>query len=125
METQNPVTNERAIKIARVAHMINDAYRAATGETPRGPFEQQSDDMKQGAILGVVQHLMNEHGISPRVAHDLWMENKLKNGWRFGDVFNAETKEHNCLLPYDCLPESQRVKDHLFSAVVEALRDWE
>ena len=37
-----------------------------------------------------------------------------------GPVKDPEKKEHPCFLPYDELPLSQRIKDYLFTAVVEA-----
>lgn len=111
-------------KIAAAAHLINNAYRAAIGEPVRAPYDQLKPEMRASVEMGVVQHLMNENGIPPRTAHELWMTNKLKDGWKYGEKFNEESKTHPCLLPYDALPEPQRVKDYLFSATVQALRNW-
>lgn len=113
-----------AWKIAEVTHAVNNAYRVAVGEPPRKPFRELAETEKRGIFLGVLQHLMNENGIDPRAAHDLWLSNKLKNGWKYGETQDEEAKTHPCLLPYGDLPEKQKVKDYLFSAVVQALRHW-
>lgn len=57
----------------------------------------------------------------PSDSHDNWMKQKLADGWQFGSVKDAVAKTHPCLVPYDALPIDQRVKDHLFAAVVRAL----
>lgn len=43
--------------------------------------------------------------------HQVWMEEKLKNGWRQGDVIDKERKMHTCLVPYDQLSETDKESD--------------
>ena len=117
-------TDERVRKIAEVAHQINNAYRCAIGETSRPPYHQMSDAERARIEAGVMQHLMNEHGIPPQAAHNLWMTYKLKDGWKYGEKYDLETKTHPCILPYESLPVDQRVKDYLFAGIVQALKNW-
>ena len=44
-------------------------------------------------------------------AHDVWMEGKLRDGWKPGTVIDKEKKIHTCLVPYDQLNESDRESD--------------
>jgi len=32
-------------------------------------------------------------------AHIVWMEGKLRDGWKYGPVTDKEKKVHNCLVP--------------------------
>jgi len=43
--------------------------------------------------------------------HDVWSRERLRQGWRLGDVRNDERKEHPCLVAYDELPESEKELD--------------
>jgi len=54
--------------------------------------------------------------------HESWCDFKRADGWVFGEVKDAGAKTHPCLVPYAELPEEQKIKDHLFSAIVTALR---
>ncbi len=43
--------------------------------------------------------------------HDDWVEGKLKFGWSYAPVRNDEKKQHNCMVPWEELPESEKEKD--------------
>ena len=51
------------------------------------------------------------------------MVEKLKDGWKFGEVKNAKTKEHPCMVPYEKLPKEQQTKDALFISVVRSFEN--
>lgn len=43
--------------------------------------------------------------------HDVWSQQRLAEGWRYGNERNDELKEHPCLVPYEELPESEKEYD--------------
>ena len=43
--------------------------------------------------------------------HEIWAQQRVSEGWRYGPHRNDETKEHPCLVPYDQLPEIERQYD--------------
>jgi len=55
-----------------------------------------------------------------RNAHDIWARQRLADGWRFGPRRDDAKKEHPCLVPYEDLPESEKVYDR--SAAMETLK---
>ena len=43
--------------------------------------------------------------------HEVWAQNRINDGWKYGEVRNDETKETPCLIPYSELPESEKEYD--------------
>lgn len=43
--------------------------------------------------------------------HDEWAKTRIEQGWSYGKERNDAEKKHPCLVPYDELPESEKVYD--------------
>ena len=43
--------------------------------------------------------------------HLVWMEGRLRDGWKLGPVIDKERKTHSCLVPYDQLSEPDKESD--------------
>jgi hypothetical protein len=43
--------------------------------------------------------------------HEVWAQQRLADGWRYGARRDDGAKEHPCLVPYDNLPESEKEYD--------------
>ena len=44
--------------------------------------------------------------------HDIWALGRIKTeGWSYGEKRDDAKKEHPCLIPYDQLPESEKLYD--------------
>lgn len=107
-------------EIARVCHEANRAYCATIGDLSQPSWEDAPQWQKDSAIVGV-QTALDDQGRTPRDSHVGWMAHKLAEGWRCGPKKDPERKEHPYMVPYEELPPEQRVKDHLFLAVVRAM----
>lgn len=112
----------KALLIAAIAHQINAAYCQSIGDDSQPEWEVAPDWQKQSAIAGVEMHLANP-GATPEQSHESWLKQKLDDGWTYGEVKDADKKEHPCCVPYDELPQAQKSKDYLFRAVVHAVKD--
>jgi hypothetical protein len=44
-------------------------------------------------------------------AHEVWARERMAQGWRYGHDRDDSRKEHPCLVPYEELPESEKVFD--------------
>jgi RyR domain-containing protein len=53
-------------------------------------------------------------------AHEIWAAQRLKDGWKLGPKRDDAKKEHQCLIPYLDLPESEKVYDR--NAALETLK---
>ena len=48
-------------------------------------------------------------------AHDVWAENRMKEGWTYGEVRDDSKKKHPDLVPYASLPEGEKEYDRLMA----------
>lgn len=114
MSATTPMTREQRVEaIAYVCHTANAAWNERHGE-PNFPWA----DVRESACDGVEGIL---RGNTPEQSHESWLRFKEQDGWTFGYVKDADAKTHPLMIPYDQLPEYQRVKDDLFSGIVKAL----
>lgn len=44
-------------------------------------------------------------------AHDIWAAQRIADGWRFGPARCDKAREHPCLVPYERLPEGEKIYD--------------
>lgn len=49
-------------------------------------------------------------GIAKNV-HEVWAQNRIDQGWTYGEERNDVLKQHPCLIPYDDLPEVEKAYD--------------
>lgn len=43
--------------------------------------------------------------------HEVWARTRMEQGWIYGTVRNDALKQHPCLVPYEDLPEEEKVYD--------------
>lgn len=53
-------------------------------------------------------------------AHDIWAQQRMAEGWRYGPERSDARKEHPSLLPYEELTESE--KDYDRNAAIQTLK---
>jgi RyR domain len=110
-------------QIARVCHEANRAYCATLGDSSQAPWDVAPEWQRKSAMTGVEFHLKTlESGAEPQpsASHESWLKEKEADGWKFGPVKNADTKEHPCFVPYEQLPAEQKLKDYIFCGIVKA-----
>lgn len=106
--------------MARVAHEVNRAYCQALGDNSQPAWEAAPAWQRESALNGVLFHINNPDA-APEATHEAWRAEKIASGWTYGEVKDAEKKEHPCMRPFDELPRHQQAKDHIFRAVVRSM----
>ena len=109
--------------IAQVAHEINKEYCLAIGDSSQLPWDEAPAWQKESAVLGVMFHVENPNA-GPDASHNSWMKQKIDTGWKYGEVKDADKKEHPCIVPFEDLPMQQQFKDYLFRQVVHSLKKF-
>lgn len=108
--------------VSVIANAVNRAYCTAIGDAIPDKFDDLDIALRNSLIAGVNFHIANP-GVDPRASHESWLSVKSAEGWAYGAVKDIEAKLHPCFVAYDDLPIAQRVKDYLFTAIVNVHRD--
>ena len=117
MALEIPVMENQVVDIAREAHEINRAYCQYLGDNTQIPWEKAPEWQKQSCINGVCNVIKNPN-TTPEQSHLSWLKEKEEAGWTYGEIKDVENKKHPCMVPYDQLPQEQRMKDLLFIVTV-------
>jgi hypothetical protein len=116
-----PTRNEAlARKIAPVLHEALRQWARVNGELPAPPWQRAPKWMKESTAESALFVLENP-GASSGAQHKQWMQQKKRDGWKYGPVKSAERKTHPMMVPFSRLPDFEKKKDALINALVGAL----
>lgn len=109
-------------EIAIACHEANRALCIAFGDDSQESWDRAPAWQRDSAMTGVKFAQENPRA-GPDSSHNSWSEEKLADGWVFGETRDAAAKTHPCLVPFDQLPPQQQAKDYVFRAIVLALTE--
>ena len=99
--------------IAEFCHEVNRSYCKMVGDTPQVPWDELPQELK-ASVITAIRYVQESPNVTPKEMHEKWMDDKKKNGWKFGDDKDIENKKHPCMRPFEELPIWQKHKDDLF-----------
>ena len=108
-------------QVAQVVHEANRAYCATIGDHSQVPWLDAPEWQRESARKGVAG-ILDGTITKPSDSHESWLAEKERTGWKYGPVKDPEKKEHPCMVPYVELSADQQVKDHIFFAIVNAMK---
>ena len=74
----------------------------------RSPYIPSPLDTSKVTLSEDILHLSEFYAEN---AHEVWAEEKIAQGWRFGPNVDEEKREHPLLIPYKDLPENEKRYD--------------
>ena len=69
------------------------------------PQPMDTSDVQLPEELNVLIEQMSKN------VHEVWAQNRLDQGWTYGEERSDVLKTHPCLVPYDELPEVEKAYD--------------
>jgi len=107
--------------IAKSCHEANRIWCQANGDQTQEHWNKAEQWQRDSAIKGV-EFRINNPEAKEDSQHNAWMEDKIADGWKYGEVKNSENKTHPCIVAFSDLPKFQQKKDKLFCAIVDTLK---
>lgn len=108
------------LQCARICHEVNRAYCFSIGDSSQAHWHNAPQWQRDSATAGVNKHIASGLMLTAEQSHEAWLAAKKADGWKYGEVKDADKKRHPCFVPYSKLPTEQRTKDWLFRAAVHA-----
>lgn len=105
-------------ELATLCHEANAAICRAAGDNSQKPWDEAEEWQREAARAFVRRVVIACEPLDGRESHEVWMADKLKDGWVYGPEKDGGKKTHPCLVPYDELPFEQRIKDIVIGALV-------
>lgn len=116
------MSKENHAMIARVVHEAIRAYKRGLGEDALAAWDDAPEWMREASLAAVAARVADPDGTAAS-QHEAWLEEKRRQGWRYGEVKDQDAKTHPLMIDYVDLPSSERRKDLLIQAIVDALTD--
>lgn len=79
---------------------MNDEYRPRPADTSEVRLPEE--------LLPLIEEMA-------RNVHEVWAQNRMNEGWTYGERRDDDAKKHPCLVPYEQLPESEKEYDRATS----------
>jgi DNA-binding transcriptional MerR regulator len=110
-----------ATDIAQVIYAANREIQIIFGDPQPSPDWYDAPEYQRRESTASVIEALADSGRTPEQNHQGWMDRLHADGWTSGETKDPAGKTHPCLVPWDQLPEDQKLKDRLFIAIVRAL----
>ena len=107
--------------IAQACHEANKVWCESVGDYSQKHWHEAEEWQRESAIKGV-EFAINNPDAPDSAQHEAWMQDKIEQGWVYGEVKDSEKKTHPCIVPFEQLPEFQQKKDKLFRSIVNTLK---
>ncbi len=92
---------------AKLVHLSWVSYQMGAGQSYNlDATPAQLTSQKNG-----LDFFLKSPNSTPEQNHENWMKFRLADGWKLGPVKDEDKKEHPDLIPYDELPEVEKMKD--------------
>jgi RyR domain len=72
------------------------------------PYQPQPIDTSHVQLTAEILQLTERLA---RNVHDIWAAQRLAAGWKYGPSRDDARREHPCLVPYEDLPDSEKIYD--------------
>jgi hypothetical protein len=106
-------------QIAYAIHVMNGVLQQIHGEEPLQPDWLRAPDAMKMRVRALVRGY--RAGIAPSEAHTRWTQMMAADGWRYGPRKDPAAHLHPNLVPYEDLPQSQRIKDQMSQMITWVL----
>jgi len=108
--------------IADIRHLAWCCYQMGAGQE----YNKDINTDQFNSLVNGVQFRLDNPDATPEQNHENWMKAKTAQGWKLGPVKDVEKKEHPDIIPYDELPDVEKMKDTLDNFAHDTAVDlWE
>ena len=117
LATEAMGTKSKIEAVACACHELCRAVARADGDREYPHWADATEDNRETTRKSVI-YLQTHPEADAGAIHKVWMDDRIADGWVYGETKDAEAKTHPCLVEYEELPLIEKIKDHIFLTVV-------
>lgn len=108
------------IQIARLAYAALSIYQAIRKARKEKSWDELGEAV-QKEFIEFIKPIIKKPYVSPEILHSNWMDDLLKNGWKWGEKKDEKAKTHPSLISWANLPVEIQFKNILVQNIVQQL----
>ncbi len=101
------LTDSMMLLAAKLVHLSWVSYQMGAGQS----YNVEATSAQLASQTNGLSFFLQSPNRAAEENHDNWMKLRLADGWKYGSVKDEGKKEHPDLVPYDELPEVEKMKD--------------
>lgn len=94
-----------------ILRMTGDPCRPGIDDTDDGDAETYEPSPIDISDVTLPDSLLELTEAFAENTHEVWAKNRIGEGWTYGPARDEAALRHPCLIPYSCLPESEKEYD--------------
>ncbi len=114
----------KMVEVAKECHIANNNLMVTNNEIPNPIDWNDLSTHTKHINISSVKKIYDNPSITAKDIHDEWMKNKIKDGWKYGDVKDDELKTHHLIVDFDKMNDVDKMKDQIFIDIVNNRRDF-
>jgi len=108
------------VRGCKVAYTLSNVIRELNNEDVGVPFEALEYQTRMLYIDNAIA-VLRDPFMSVKDNHNVWMDLRIDNGWKYGATTNRHKKISDCLVPFEKLSDLQKLKDVVFIDTIHLL----
>ena len=77
------------------------------------PEDYKISDERLKSLITGTKYVLENPATTAKENHNLWMEEKMNQGYTYGDVLDVEKKTHPSMIPFEDLSDVEKRKDEM------------
>jgi RyR domain len=106
-------------QIAEAIHVVNGLLQRWHDDPAPQPEWARVPDAMRARVLAMVRGY--KAGITPRQAHERWLEAMAADGWHYGPHKDSVARTHPNMMAYSDLPQEQKIKNAMSQQITMVL----
>jgi len=88
------------------------------------PWEEREEAFQNQFISTIERICAHGYETTPEAEHESWVRAYEQMGWTYGPIRSRDLKTHPDMVPFDDLPEAERINDAIFLALCSLAREF-
>lgn len=110
----NEIAKEVITRAIVYCHTNNNLIRFLNNQIDDPIMPVLSSKERKEGMISAMERIVFREVSTPQEMHKIWEDFMKNDGWSYAKEKSHTNKTHPCMVPYDELPEFEKLKDQIF-----------